>query len=36
MRKHRIRTYSPIWWAAVMLGIAAAVAYLSIPSSLEM
>ena len=35
MKKYRIREYSPAWWLGLILGIAAFITFMSLPSTIE-
>ena len=35
MKKYRIREGSPVWWLRLILGIAAFIIFMSLPSTIE-
>lgn len=35
MKKYRIREYSPAWWLGLLLGMAAFIIVMSLPSTIE-
>lgn len=35
MKKYHIREYSPMWWVLTVMGIAAFVVFMNLPSTLE-